>query len=49
MRDELEFEIDGMVVKVNDLEARKKLGFALPRSTLGGGVQICTRRDTSQD
>jgi DNA ligase (NAD+) len=27
VRDELHFEIDGMVVKVNDLEARKKLGF----------------------
>jgi DNA ligase (NAD+) len=48
VRDELYFEIDGMVVKVNDLEARKKLGFRSRDPRWAVAYKFAPRRATSR-
>jgi DNA ligase (NAD+) len=48
VRDELQFEIDGMVVKVNDLDARKKLGFRSRDPRWAVAYKFAPRRDTSR-
>ena len=39
-RGELDFEIDGAVVKVSDLELQRRLGVGRPRPALGGGLEV---------
>jgi DNA ligase (NAD+) len=48
VRDELYFEIDGMVVKVNDLEVRKKLGFRSRDPRWAVAYKFAPRRATSR-
>ena len=48
-RGELDFEIDGVVVKVDDLELQRRLGLGRARPALGGRVEVPAhdRRDAA--